>query len=139
MKVKAKKGCGWDRLIVVDSEKFMVCVDKENLECRDSQVVENAYHRDWFYESDGSIYFYLPVVQILDGVITFINGRHRTILLSRFLEAFPVAVGSIDACHVGGRIMPRSIESYGFIKLREFDESSFFTLPDLPCGEFKKA
>jgi hypothetical protein len=135
------KSVDTDRLILVNRDKFMEVVDKDNLACRDSEIVDDQYHADWFYEYEGISYFEVPVIQIHSGSITFINGRHRTIVLSRFLGSFPVAVGNIDCDHVfGSRTRTRtSLDTYDSICAVELEEHASIGLPNLPLGDFKKA
>lgn len=117
----------------------MTLVDQDNLACRDSEIINNQYHKDWFYELKRIRYFKAPVIQIHSGNITFINGRHRTVVMARMLEVFPMAVGNIDADHVGRTRTQASLRVYDMIRKEEFFEHSSFDFPELPYGDFKKA
>lgn len=139
MRVRVAKEVETDRLILVSRDPFMTLVDHKNLACRDSEIISNQYHKDWFYELEQNRYFKAPIIQIHSGNITFINGRHRTIVMARMLEAFPMAVGNIDIDHVGGTKTKASLCVYDMIRKEELLEHSSFELPDLPYGDFKKA
>tara|TARA_B100000315_G_C14517941_1_gene560083 strand:- start:606 stop:848 length:243 start_codon:yes stop_codon:yes gene_type:complete len=75
MKIKAEKKIETDRLFLINSEKLMQHVNKDDLCCRDSVIVEDAYHKDWFFEKDGFKYFNPPAAYIKDGEIFFINEK----------------------------------------------------------------
>lgn len=129
-----------DRLILVDGKKLLAHADLEDLEDRDSDVIEDLYHPDWFFEDNGEEYFTPPAAYIEQGVIKFINGRHRTLLLSRYFEAFPLLIGNLDMDHCWGTATEKSIEVLNDITVNQFTEHSIFSdLPDLQSGDFAPA
>ncbi len=120
-----------DRLFLVSSERLMQYVNEDDFKCRDSYIVEDAYHKDWFFEFNGYTYFTPPTASIQNGEIFFINGRHRAILLARHLDQFPFLIGNIDQDHFGGEPKASSLEVMDSIKAVDFEEHSTFILPDL--------
>ncbi len=134
MEVKIQKTASTDRLFLVDAKKLM---EYENdIACRNSQTIENVYHKDWFFEQCNFLYFTPPAAYIFNGKIFFINGRHRTILLSRYLNEFPFLIGNIDLDHFGLTPKAISLEVMTIIKAKDVKEHSSFTLPDLKMGKF---
>jgi hypothetical protein len=67
MKIKIQKTAEKDRLILVDSKKLMLHTSEEDLSYRNSAIVEDAYHKDWFYPVAKFIYFIPPAASIRDG------------------------------------------------------------------------
>ena len=135
MDKRVKKNIKSDRLILVNAKKLFDYIDKSDLSCRESENIQDLYHRDWFFEKNGEGYFTPPTVFIDYGVIKFINGRHRVILLSRHLDAFPLLIGNLD--HVCGKTTERSLSVLQEITMRKLEEHSIFNnLPDLEYGNF---
>ena len=129
-----------DRLILVDVKKLLAHADPADLKCRDSEVIEDLYHPDWFFEYNGEEYFSPPAVYIEDGVVKFINGRHRTLLLSQYLEAFPLLIGNLDLDCDGETATSKSIEVLNEITVDQLTEDSVFkNLPELKFGDFPPA
>lgn len=115
-------------------------IDVGDLNCRASEVIQNLYHKDWFFELNGSAYFSPPSANIDDGVIKFINGRHRSILLSRHLSEFPFLIGNLDLDTCGGTATSRSLEVLKKITSGKIVEHSFFNnMPNLKFGDFDQA
>lgn len=57
--------------------------DKFDLAQRNSATIECIYHEHWLSLCpDGSYLFYAPQFCLTEGIARFINGRHRTLLLS---------------------------------------------------------
>jgi len=139
MKIKTIKTVSTDRLFLVSSAKLMECMDSGDIKCRDSEIVEDAYHKDWFFEFNGSTYFTPPAAYIKDGRILFINGRHRAVLLARHLESFPFLIGNVDLDHCGGVPKSKSLEVMDDIKAADFEEHTTFNLPELQFGDFEPA
>ncbi len=139
MIVKPIKTALSDRLFLVSSKKLMQYVNEEDLNCRDAERVEDAYHKDWFEEEDGCTYFTPPAAYIQDGEILFINGRHRAILLARHLDQFPFLIRNIDMDIDGEKPKESSLKVMDSIKAGDFTSSSTFSVPDLGYGDFKHA
>ena len=117
-----------DKPYLVKSEEFMRYVDQDDLACRESDIVQNVYLADWFYYASGQRYFYLPTFFLDGGRPFFINGRHRTILLSRYLDLLPMAFAQIPLTQMG----PDSQSVLERLVYRELMEGELIDLPDLP-------
>jgi len=76
----------------VTIEVFRQYFDQEDFNCRESERINSLYLDDWFYmPTDGIRRFLLSTVQIINGKTQFINGRHRTAVLQKYLENLPIA------------------------------------------------
>ena len=129
-----------DRLILVSGKALLQYTDSTDLQCRDSEEIDDCYHRDWFFEYNNEKYFEPPAIYITEGVIKFINGRHRSILLSRHIEEFPLLIGNIDMDTHWGTASSKSIDVLNKITVKPFAEHSVFnSLPELSFGDFKPA
>lgn len=129
-----------DMLIIADSNKLLQYADSKDLQCRNSEIIEDLYHADWFFEYKNGNYFEAPAIYITEGVIKFINGRHRTILLSRHINVFPVLVGNLDMDINGGTASTKSLYVLKNITVNKFSEhTTFKNLPDLKFGSFSQA
>ncbi|MEW8352660.1 MAG: hypothetical protein AB2665_02575 [Candidatus Thiodiazotropha sp.] len=139
MNRKILKTVNSDRVILVSSKKLMEHADKADLECRNSIVIEDLYHKDWFFNYNDESYFTPPAIYINDGKILFVNGRHRAILFARHLEEFPILVSNLDMDHSGGCAKESSLAMLEKIKSGEIHEHSYFNLPELEFGDFPPA
>jgi hypothetical protein len=129
-----------DRLILIDGNKLLAHADPVDLGCRNSDVIEDLYHQACFFKYNGAEYFTPPAAYIEQGGIKFINGRHRTLLLSRHLKSFPLLIGNLDMDHCGGTATAKSIEVLNEITMNQFTEHSVFNnLPELKFGDFAPA
>ncbi len=115
-----------DRYYWIQWIEFKDFVDHKNLACRDSEKIEECYLSGWFYDENGEHKFIPPAFRLENGRARFINGRHRTVLLSNYLDILPMALTEIDSesQHVLDRIVVREIKR---------DED--FLLPNLPIKE----
>jgi hypothetical protein len=116
----------WDRPFLIKREEFMRCVDTENFACRDSATVQDRYLAAWFHWIDGECFLNLPAFYLRNGRVFFINGRHRTVLLSRHLDRLPMALTQID------RESEPTLEA---LINRPLSEGEGILLPDLPIVE----
>ena len=140
MNKRVLKTASSDRLILVNSKKLFEFADEDDVKCRNSEIIADLYHPDWFFTFDGHDYFSPPAIYIVDGVVKFINGRHRTILLSRHLDAFPMLIGNLDMDHCGGGATEKSLNVLSEITVGELTEHSIFeNLPELEYGNFPPA
>jgi len=140
MKKRIMKTAESDRLILANAKKLLLYSDPEDLKCRNSEVIKDLYHPDWFFEINGKEYFDPPAAYIEKGVIKFINGRHRSVLLSRHIEEFPLLIGNLDMDHCGGTATSMSVEVLIKITANQFSEHSVFNnLPELEFGDFEPA
>lgn len=140
MNKKILKAVSSDRLILVNAKELMSRVDVDDLRCRNSQTIQNFYHKEWFFEFKGEPYFDPPAIYINQGIIKFINGRHRSILLSRHLDEFPLLVGNLDLDHFSGVASTKSRDVLDKITAGSFIEHSFFhNMPKLAFGDFAPA
>lgn len=137
MKVKVIKSAAKDRLILADSREVLAYAEDGDLECRRSQHVENKYHKDWFYHNDKGTCFSPPAVYLEKGVIKFLNGRHRFVLLSRHLDNFPMLVGHLDFDHLSGVPSNQSTMVLDKIRVSKLQVYSSYELPDLEYGNFE--
>lgn len=126
MKCKIFKTSETDIAAWVSRGAFMNNVDMNDLACRESKVVYNWYHPDWFRNDDNSeLYFIPPAFGFLNGFLHGINGRHRAILLFRHLSVIPLLL-------VQPNMWPR--EKLALIVQREIRENEIVELPDLPVN-----
>lgn len=113
----------------ISREEFFRGFDQADFQCRNVQDVTSAYLDDWFLTSGSKKYFYLPTVQLVASGTQFISGRHRTVVLLRYLEEIPVAFETRFG---------KSVPSH--IAMRKLDLSQSIVLPDLPfLGAFVAA
>lgn len=126
MKCRVALTAEGDRPYWIRRDAFQRCVDHENLACRDSTTVENFYLSNWFHENGGLIYFSVPAFYLEQGRAYFINGRHRTVLLSRYLALLPMALTQVDT---------RSAATLEQIAERAIALDESFDLPDLPVRD----
>ena len=115
-----------DRPFLIKREEFMHCVDEKDLACRDSATVLDQYLATWFHWNDGECFFNLPAFYLRNGRALFINGRHRTILLSRHLDRLPMALTQLD--HASESTLENLVA-------RPLSEGEVIFLPDLPIVE----
>jgi hypothetical protein len=91
-----------------------------DLEIRNSQVVEDFYRSQWFHSDHGALYFNPPAFHFQGNFGYFINGRHRAILLARHLPLVPMSLTRIDA------VSKSALDS---CVSREIDQQEEFELP----------
>ncbi|MCC7200974.1 MAG: hypothetical protein IT483_15810 [Gammaproteobacteria bacterium] len=107
-----------------DFEQF---VHRQNYLCRDvQQVYTHAYLQDWYSPAEGALprRFFLPVVDLRDNCIKFINGRHRTAVLAAHLDLLPMAL----AQPLDGAAPPL----FERIRYSDLALHTVISLPDLP-------
>ena len=86
--------------------------------------MKSEYRSDWFYELDGaSRSFIIPTVQFCNGRTEFINGRHRTAVLIKYLDFLPLAL-------VHPFLIEKSLLDQ--ITRRPIRKNQLIDLPDLP-------
>jgi hypothetical protein len=128
----------WDKPYWVKSREFMACVDKHDFECRDSKVVLNLYSAEWFTPEQGDLYcYYLPTFYLENGHALFINGRHRTALLSKHLDLLPMALMIRDEngwAVKDGPLDEGSQITFKNVLHRELALDEIFVLPDMPLN-----
>lgn len=101
-------------------------VDLADLACRESESVFDWYHADWFYrDSVGTLHFTPPAFEFRNGRLLGINGRHRTVLLCRHLEVFPMLLVLPDT-------WPK--DKFTEIVQKQIKEIDPVELPDLPVN-----
>ena len=84
-----------DRPCWVSREIFFKYFDQADFSNRDCSEVERRYLSDWFKKIDSEfLHFELPTVQFVGGTTQFINGRHRTAVLIKYLNDLPLALAS---------------------------------------------
>ncbi|HPF57758.1 MAG TPA: hypothetical protein PK820_03070, partial [Candidatus Competibacteraceae bacterium] len=134
MKVRLQPPNARDEFYLVDFALFMKHVDTWDLEQRESIDIRDAFHKHWFAEgADGIWLFHVPEFYLQNGVAKFINGRHRALLLGRYLAEIPMALTNMD----GYPIMalsphPSSRTVLQQISIKKLVGDEIFELPDLP-------
>lgn len=126
MKCKIRKTAQTDLPAWVSRKAFMANVDSSDLACRESKVVSDWFHPDWFNrDGNGDLYSIPPAFWFWDGCLRGINGRHRAILLFRHMEAIPMLL-----------VLPNEWpkEKLSEIMQREIGEEEIVDLPDLPVN-----
>src|SRR5690554_5304136 len=79
--------------------------DQQDYNCRNSQVIDRNYSKHWFREdSQGTLWFRVPAVQIVSGATQFINGRHRTAVLFQEIAKVPIAFTIRPAQELANRL-----------------------------------
>ena len=122
MRCYAELSLDSDKPFWVTRKVLLEHFNQQDLLCRESNKVTSAYLKDWFCPPVGGIArFKLPTVQFIAGRTQFINGRHRTAVLLRYLEHVPIAF----ALATNGR------ELDGWPPLRPLDLNQHIDLPDL--------
>lgn len=107
----------------VDRKSFMENVDLDDLACRQASVVHDWYHPEWFEpDGDGGLRFTPPAFMFSGGRILGIDGRHRTVLLFRHMDAIPMLLANPET-------WPK--ELLNKIIHREISEAEIIELPDL--------
>ena len=97
VKVRLQPPNAQDVLHLISVRSFMSLVDSWDLSQRNSEAIVDAYHIHWFeIDEDGIHRFHAPEFYLTKGLAGFIDGRHRTLLLSKYLEAIPMALTNMD-------------------------------------------
>jgi hypothetical protein len=119
---------------LVSVEQFMNTVDSWDLAQRKSQHIENAFHEHWLTPCADGIYLFLaPEFYLTNGRARFINGRHRTLLLSRHLREIPMALTNMDGYPVHAASPSQlSLNAIQRISVRKVSPSEVFDFPDMP-------
>ena len=111
-----------DKAFWVTKDIFKREFDQRDFHRRDSQAINRNYSKHWFYEdSQGTLWFRVPTVQIISGTTQFINGRHRTAVLFQEMDRIPLAFTAGYAQEFAKRL-----------KLEEASINEPIELPDLP-------
>jgi hypothetical protein len=112
----------------------MRVVDQSDLARRNSQHIENAYHENWLTLcQDGSYLFHAPQFYLTKGVARFINGRHRTLLLSQHLTEMPMAITNMDGHPIyADQPHQSSVDSLARMFVRKLTGNETFAFPFLP-------
>jgi hypothetical protein len=134
MKVRLQPPNTQDVFHLVAVKNFMSVVDEWDIAQRHSKNIENAYHEHWLTgHADGSYDFHAPEFYLKNGVARFINGRHRTLVLSYYLAEIPMALTNIDRFPID-QVQPlqTSINVLKQISIRQLAGDEVFEFPDLP-------
>lgn len=134
MKVFLQPPNAQDDLYLIRLENLIRIVDHWDLAQRNSETIEDAYHDHWFCrENDGSDSFHAPEFFLLKGIVRFINGRHRTLMLRRHLKELPMALTNMDGYPLDSpKPSPESIKALAEISIRKLSGQEVFDFPDLP-------
>ena len=128
MKCRVNVTAFTDIPILIERQIFRRYVSRDDLACRESAIIHDWYHPNWFREGDGYLYFTPPAFCFRDNHFFCINGRHRAVLLCRHMEVFPLLL-----------VRPRgssSCISEGIAHSYLKDEQEIY-LPDLPIRQEK--
>jgi len=115
-----------DRAYWIRWAAFLECLDHADFACRDSETIRDCYLSSWFYDANGEKRFNLPAFFLREGYARFINGRHRTALLSRYLDVLPMALTYAD------QLSEKVLEG---MVLRGIEPDEIIVLPDLPIED----
>ena len=106
-------------MVIWDNLKKIL--DTKDIENRESPLIKDYYLSDWFRISkDLELLFIPPIIWVENKKIEFLNGRHRTSLLSGHLDVFPMALK-----------FPSDRRKLGCAIKRELNKEDFFLLPNL--------
>ena len=123
-----------DQFHLIKTDQLMLFVDKHDLAQRNSLTIVHAYHKHWLSKCEGDIFsFHAPQFYINDGTIKFINGRHRTLLLSEYMKEIPMALTSMDIQLFSSNSSRQNcLNCLQKISIKRISEQDIFDFPDLP-------
>jgi hypothetical protein len=128
MKCKIIKTASLDLIVWVRKAVFMDNVDVNDLACRESKIIHDWYHPEWFSQdnNDSKPCFTPPAFEFRNGKLQGINGRHRAILLYRHMDIIPMLL--VQPSSWPRNKLDEIIDS-------EIKEYETIELPDLPINE----
>ena len=134
MRVTLRPPNARDELYLIKVEEFMAIIDTQDLAQRKSKIIEDAYHEHWLTQNaDGSYQFHAPEFYLTKGIVKFINGRHRTLLLGKHLKNIPMALTNMDGLPPSAtNPSPESLETFAKISAHKLTGNEIFEFPDLP-------
>jgi hypothetical protein len=112
-----------DRPYLIKWDQFAQCLDHDDFGCRESFIIRDRYLAGWWSVVGGERRFSLPAFYLSKRRALFIDGRHRTALLSRHLTVVPLALTQSDL--LSADVLQR-------IVLRPIGLDEMISLPDLP-------
>ena len=120
----------------VRTQTFLEYVDKKDFYGGlQANEIEPFYIDEWFDRRDPkNVFFVLPTFYLQDGSVFFINGRHRTALLARFLGLLPLALTTPDIDgrpNSGVQLHAMSQVAFTSFMVRPIVMDEPFDLPDL--------
>lgn len=131
MKVRLQPPNANDVLYLIKINEFMRFVDLHDFSMRNCREIEDKYHRHWLSDGpDDTQLFHAPQFFLTNETIKFINGRHRTLLLSRHLDEVPMAFArAAISLSTDEQDTKRILDS---ISVRQLTEVDVLFFPDLP-------
>jgi len=134
MNVRLQPPNAQDEFYLIKTEQFMLAVDQTDLAQRNSQRIEDAYHQHWLSPCpDGTYLFHAPEFYLTSGVARFINGRHRTLVLSKHLIEIPMALTNMDGYPIwAAHAHQSSLDVLARMYVRKVTAREAFSFPDLP-------
>lgn len=125
MKCRLNLTTTWDKAYWIKRDALMSIGN--DLAIRESAHVADFYLAGWFHRGpDDVLSFNPPAFYFNQGAILFINGRHRTVLLSRYMDRIPMALTRPDQ---------HDDPTMQLISAGGIDPAELITLPDLPIVE----
>ena len=123
-----------DQYYLINATEFMRIVDQQDLAQRKSDEIINSYHEYWLSKSNNGIYlFHPPEFYLTKGLARFINGRHRMLVLHKYLTEIPMALTNMDGCPVfADKPHQMSVEVLNSISVTKLNGNEVFNFPDLP-------
>jgi hypothetical protein len=113
-----------DSSYFIPKDKFLILFDQSDFTNRKCQNVRSEYRSDWFVKNDyNENCFILPVVAFINNRTQFINGRHRTAVLLKYMDLIPLTLA-----------YPFSMTKHHLnqITTKPIKKNDFIDLPDLP-------
>ena len=124
MRCRVNKTVASDIAAWVRVDIFLSYSDPDDLNCRESQIIRDFYHPNWFRQDDhGELYFTPPAFGFLNGRLRGVNGRHRAVLLCKHMTIIPMLLVETDT-------WPEEVLSKVIHKL--IADGEMIELPDLP-------
>lgn len=102
---------------------------------RDGHQVEDWYRAAWFTKRAAPVWELTPpAAYFQNGRLHFFNGRHRLILLSRYLDTFPLVIGIVRSPDHAYWCSANQ-DSLARLSTQEMSAGDTFALPSLPVRD----
>ncbi|MEO9947162.1 hypothetical protein [Paraglaciecola sp.] len=133
VRVKISQPNSGEELHLVSTERLLAVIDSKDLACRSSKEIKDAFHIYWFTENDEyEKEFIAPSLYISKGIAYFMNGRHRTVLLSKYLKEIPLRLAGLEGSAFSTKEdLKLSTRVLKEISIRKIEPQDEFEFPDL--------